>query len=482
METTMSVTSQNTSAKSSVHPAEELRNANWLHLDLKGTIPSAAKLLAWIDWFTECGFNGIVFEYEDRIDWPCWPGVFRPGYNRDEWREIHSRCRKNGLEIVPLIQTHGHLEWLLKHEPYAYLRENGILSELCPSHPEALDRMRAFIDECIALHPDSRYIHLGADETWHLGSCPVCAAKAADDPRGRLGLYIDHVGPLCRHVLKQGRFPLVWADMWWREERMDLCSLMPENTVLVEWRYQGKGPFEKVNEFLSNSCTVMGASAVSCGFDEMVSLVQQRVGPRIDNVVGWRTFARDNGIGVIHTTWNRSASLRPIYGPWHGQIPAYIAAGDPDAWESHRLAEFFRDMEVAQQNYDSLHNAVLDSFIEKAESLAEKESSPFLAESLRWHALAMEYRRLVNKATIAFFGDQCLRQVSRFTNPDEVWCTQRFVEGSKKLQAQLAEWEKSARAFWDKNAYSDAEEFFASRCGVLRELLEEIVAQDIHDP
>lgn len=40
---------------------------NWLHLDLKGAIPSCDELLRWLAYFAGLGFNGIVWEYEDRL-------------------------------------------------------------------------------------------------------------------------------------------------------------------------------------------------------------------------------------------------------------------------------------------------------------------------------------------------------------------------------------------------------------------------------
>jgi len=61
---------------SAASPSQPPRR-NWLHLDLKGIIPTADRLLAWLDFFASCGFNGIVWEYEDRYDWQAFPDVAR---------------------------------------------------------------------------------------------------------------------------------------------------------------------------------------------------------------------------------------------------------------------------------------------------------------------------------------------------------------------------------------------------------------------
>lgn len=449
---------------------DQLSNANWLHLDMKGTVPSLEHLLCWIDRFAEQGFNGIVFEYEDRLDWKTWPGVFRPGFSWESLRAIHDRCERNHLEIVPLIQVHGHLEWLLKHERYAFLRENGRISELCPSHPKSRELMIAFIDECLNLHPDSRYIHLGADETWGLGSCPACSTKAATNRHGKLGLYIDHIGPLCEYLLERGRTPLVWADIWRREQRMDLCRLLPAETVFVEWQYRGDGPFDHAKELLARGCRVMGASAISCNYPEVYFSVQQPIQPRIDNVIGWHKFARKNNIGIIHTTWNRGSGVRPIYGPWHGQTPAYIAAGCPASWDNGNSRDLFSDFDAALQSNAWDKNINAEEIMKALESSEQAKLSTLLQESLVWLNLALKFSQIVNQWVYLVLGSRCMNSVNRFVGIDKDWLTPRFVDAQKQLCMQLNDWELAARAFWQTHTYNDAEEFFATRCVPLREL------------
>jgi len=150
---------------------------NWLHLDLKGAVPAVGKLLEHLRYFKECGYNGIVWEYDDRISWRSFPNTWRGGYSADDQRRLMEACRELGLEVVPLIQVMGHLEWLLKHEEYSDWRENGVGSELCPLHPEVQPRLKSWIDEVIELHPGSRFIHLGADETMYIGSCEKCRTR-----------------------------------------------------------------------------------------------------------------------------------------------------------------------------------------------------------------------------------------------------------------------------------------------------------------
>ena len=43
------------------------RKNNWLHLDLKGAIPSVGKLLEQLEFWKDCGYDGIVWENTDVI-------------------------------------------------------------------------------------------------------------------------------------------------------------------------------------------------------------------------------------------------------------------------------------------------------------------------------------------------------------------------------------------------------------------------------
>ena len=48
----------------------------------------------------------------------------RAGYSRSDIKLIEESAKKNQLEIIPLIQTFGHLEWILKLEAYQSYRDN----------------------------------------------------------------------------------------------------------------------------------------------------------------------------------------------------------------------------------------------------------------------------------------------------------------------------------------------------------------------
>lgn len=67
-------------------------------------------------------------------------------YTAQQIAEIQEIAETSKLEIIPLIQTFGHLEFALKHKEWSKIREvPGSPQAVCPSKNTTLD----FISELI---------------------------------------------------------------------------------------------------------------------------------------------------------------------------------------------------------------------------------------------------------------------------------------------------------------------------------------------
>jgi|APCry1669191860_1035381.scaffolds.fasta_scaffold195587_1 hexosaminidase len=80
------------------------------------------------------------------------------------------------MQVIPLVQTFGHLEFVLKNECRRSLREvekfpNCIVAvdaRRC-NDDDAFKLLTSMIDDFVSLTPDCPAVHLGGDEVWHLG-------------------------------------------------------------------------------------------------------------------------------------------------------------------------------------------------------------------------------------------------------------------------------------------------------------------------
>ena len=74
-------------------------------------------------------------------------------------------AKDNNLGVIPLIQTFGHLEFVLKLEQFKNLREEPSYPQsLCPSREEAVNMVRTMVNQIMEIHRDSTHIHIGCDE------------------------------------------------------------------------------------------------------------------------------------------------------------------------------------------------------------------------------------------------------------------------------------------------------------------------------
>ncbi|MHB0877574.1 MAG: glycoside hydrolase family 20 zincin-like fold domain-containing protein [Anaerolineae bacterium] len=348
-----------------------------IHLDLKGCMPTFEYLIEWVQTLASLKLNCLLVEYEDKFPYRSHPAVVAPSaLTPDELDRFIKVARDNYVEIVPLVQCFGHVEYVLRHEEYADLREAGHHFQFCPLQPGSMKVFEDLAREVVAAHPDSRFFHLGADEAWALGECPRC--RDFSERESKFALYVNYVREACNLVTGLGVRPIIWDDMVWREDRPELVQQIPENVVLCDWfyhtydqrvrifpfddhmyisgrwleaepslwpwqarriedlpphgvefarRYWDKGEWPLwgdalpyVDYYKDIGRDVIGASAAR-GATEFWSYVPGHE-DRYRNVAFWARAARDKGImGVFNTAWSRYNGALPPCEPlelcWH---------------------------------------------------------------------------------------------------------------------------------------------------------------------
>ena len=60
-------------------------------------------------------------------------------YNKSDIYNILIKSKELGLEVIPLVQTFGHMEFILKHGQFAHLRDSVEMPEsICPCHQQTM--------------------------------------------------------------------------------------------------------------------------------------------------------------------------------------------------------------------------------------------------------------------------------------------------------------------------------------------------------
>ena len=99
----------------------------YVHLDMKGGPPRLEYLLSLLPMFRDWGATGLLVEWEDMFPWSgslsC---LARPGhYTPAMVEQLLALADTLGMDVIPLIQTFGHMEFVLKHDQFKHLRDIG---------------------------------------------------------------------------------------------------------------------------------------------------------------------------------------------------------------------------------------------------------------------------------------------------------------------------------------------------------------------
>jgi hexosaminidase len=280
------------------------------HLDLRIQVMKMDALKAFAKKLSEQGINTLVMEWEATYPFekhPLIPNKY--AYTKEEIKSFISYCGSIGIDVIPLQQSFGHVEYILRHERYKDLREDQKdYSQVCPSEEEGDKKL--FTDlftELAATHP-SKYFHIGGDETYLLGHCEKCKAKAAKE--GTSKLYIDHIKMLCDIVISLGKIPVMWADIALKHP--EALQLLPKQTILVDWNYGWDlNNFGDHQKLMESGFEVWGAPSIRSHPDNYFITEWEK---HFKNIRDFIPVCRQLGYkGIIMTSWSTSGQYSTVW-------------------------------------------------------------------------------------------------------------------------------------------------------------------------
>jgi hypothetical protein len=301
-----------------------------VHLDLKGLPPTPARLLKLLEIFAAVRFNFVLVEWEDSFPWEV-DRQFRSetAYTPDQVDAFHRRAAELGLDVIPLVQSLGHMETPLHLDRYRELRE---VPDRCDGlNPLARDARRLverMVEDVISRTPRLTHFHLGGDEALTFGTHPDTGAFV--ERYGRAELYLRHVEPLFDLLLARNITPILWHDMMYDWPPEHLARLRGKADVMV-WSYQGhpdlaRPPYHSdvVKRLRDAGVGLWGATAFKgaggAGDEDLPDLAA-----RVTNAMGWVDVARRHAMnGVVATGWNRYATHRVQCEPIEGALDALL--------------------------------------------------------------------------------------------------------------------------------------------------------------
>jgi hypothetical protein len=304
--------------------------------------PRAETLHAICERSRAAGYDAIGLYLEHRYAYPSAPFATGPGaVTPAVARELVTRHTRGGLRVIPFLNTLGHMEGFIRSQGGQYLAEgDNIYSlQLCPSRRECVEFARGLVEDVLTVF-DDEWVHLGGDEAWELGNCRLCAERAKTI--GKQGVYGEHLGELCRWLLKEGRRPGLWGDMLLNHPTA--MEHIPRETLIFDWQYFNR-PRESSAKFRAAGFDVICCPSVQsynsgwCFLEDTQRLIDEHAAD-----------ARELGaLGVFVTSWEFT-----FFSHLAGVLPLAYAAGTRlargTAWEealsTHASTAYVRVAEI----------------------------------------------------------------------------------------------------------------------------------------
>uniref|UniRef100_A0A672MLR2 beta-N-acetylhexosaminidase n=1 Tax=Sinocyclocheilus grahami TaxID=75366 RepID=A0A672MLR2_SINGR len=228
-----------------------------VHLDLKGAAPKVKYLEQIFPLLSTLGASGILLEYEDMFPYEGELSILKSSfaYSPEDIEEMKSLAKRHKLELIPLVQVFGHLEFVLKHEKYFKLREvQTFPNSLNPQAQGSMDLVQDMLTQVMKKHPEAKWFHIGADEVRGLGESKD-SKRWLETNNGDMGkLFLNHVTAVGRFMtkLKEGIKLILWDDMF-RKLNSDTIkeSGLQDLASPMIWKYIPNMDVKEIGNYIS---------------------------------------------------------------------------------------------------------------------------------------------------------------------------------------------------------------------------------------
>lgn len=252
---------------------------------------------------------------------------------------LDTYCRDRYVELVPCLQSFGHMRKILELPEYAHLAESDQLWGLAPTDPGTYELLNDLYADHLACFR-SRYFNVCSDETYDLGTGK---SRDAAEREGKGRLYLGHILRLHELAAQYGRTMMVWDDIFLHYP--ELVAEIPKDTILLNWAYEAKDDYPQVNGFHEVGLRQMACPGTSSWNSLFPRLANSRVNIRNFVEAGRRVGA----MGVLNTDWGDHGHANLPGESWYG-----YAYGAAEGWTPGVLSDDDFEQRFTQIQFGSV--------------------------------------------------------------------------------------------------------------------------------
>ncbi len=248
--------------------------------------------------------NKLVYQV-DYIKWDSQPQIHSEllGMEKADAKAVSVAAEEQGIDVIPLINTFGHCEWLLQRPSMRYLADDpNDPYAYDPSNPKVYEICEEIYLEAIALFQPT-VMHIGHDEV-HLDGFPK---KPANQAVGATQLIIKDIKHYHGFLKKQGLRTMMWGDMFLGpgeapdaalassvEEANHRRGLLPKDIIITDWHYKSAAVEDYKCMAIFNEA---GFDTIACSWNAPDNIV------RLAKAAGLQRDTTDKMKGLLQTTW-----------------------------------------------------------------------------------------------------------------------------------------------------------------------------------
>jgi len=274
-------------------------------------------------------FNTIIAEAE-HVQWESGRPWWRPdsrGATKAQVRRLLEAAREHHIQVIPLIATLGHSEWV-----FAGVQDEALCPRLAYSprgevtcdrvrgvFPAVYDPTREFtvggrttnLNEALIIPVLTEAVELFRPQLLHLGHDEV---RGPSGLRYDMALYLRDVITLTAALRALGVRPMIWGDVLW-ERRGEAAAdaqyqALPRELVIVPWKYEDVRDYPEVSYFRRAGFDVLGATWYRTANNAFFSRAAKAAG----------------ALGMIRTTWTGQFQNRAALTRAYRQLYTYLTA------------------------------------------------------------------------------------------------------------------------------------------------------------
>ncbi len=195
-------------------PDLQLRQLYWddaHHLERMEALKHAIRQAAFFK------MNGFALKLEGHFQYQSAPALVEPyALTPAQLQELTDYGLRHHVQLIPYLDSPGHIAFILKHPEYAKLREYPESNyELCVTNPDSYLLLFGMFQNLLDANQGVKYFYLSTDEPYYIGLAnnAQCNEAARAKELGSVGkLLAEFITKTANYLHDRGRTVLFWGE------------------------------------------------------------------------------------------------------------------------------------------------------------------------------------------------------------------------------------------------------------------------------